>query len=200
MKDWTGNKKSLFTTLGASNHSEHQRQGADYYATNPDTIDPLFKKECFSDVIWEPACGEGHLSKKMEDWGKTVISQDLIDRNYGEGNVNFLKQTKMPCPADIITNPPYRYAKEFVEKGLELISKEKVGNLKVAMFLKLTFLEGKKRRELFNKYPPKIIYVFSERQKCAINGDFENTGSSAACYAWFVWEKDIKEYPTLKWI
>lgn len=60
------------------------------------------------------------------------------------------------------------------------------------MFLKLTFLEGKARKELFKKYPPKVVYVSSSRLKCALIGDFNNTGSSAAAYAWFVWEKDIK--------
>ena len=51
---------------------------------------------------------------------------------------------------DIITNPPYKYAKEFVEKALEVIPK---GN-KVAMFLKLQFLEGKARRKMFETSPP----------------------------------------------
>ena len=32
-KDWIGNKKSTFSTLGASSHSEHDRQVDDYYAT-----------------------------------------------------------------------------------------------------------------------------------------------------------------------
>ena len=26
MKDWTGNKKSVFTSLGASNHTDKERQ------------------------------------------------------------------------------------------------------------------------------------------------------------------------------
>ena len=64
---------------------------------------------------------------------------------------------------DIITNPPYKIAKEFVEHALEVITE----GHKVAMFLKLTFLESKKRRELFEKYPPKVIYVSSSRLQCA---------------------------------
>ena len=44
---------------------------------------------------------------------------------------------------------------------------------KVAMFLKLTFLESKARRELFERYPPKVVYVSSSRLQCAKNGDFE---------------------------
>jgi len=199
MKDWTGNKRTTFATLGASNHSEHERQENDYYATDPKTIDALFAVENFKDTIWEPACGEGHLSKKMEKHGKSVLSTDLIDRGYGTSGIDFLK-TWDAWNGDIITNPPYKYAQEFVEHAMELIKKSDVADLKVAMFLKLTFLEGQKRKKLFEKYPPKVVYVFSQRQKCAINGDFENTGSSAACYAWFVWQKDYKEETIIRWI
>ena len=44
---------------------------------------------------------------------------------------------------------------------------------RLALFLKVQFLEGKKRKELFSKYPPKVIYVSSSRIKCAKNGDFD---------------------------
>ena len=98
-------------------------------------------------------------------------------------------------PRDIITNPPYSHAQEFVEKAMELV--EEGG--KVAMFLKLTFLEGKKRKELFKKYPPKVLYVSSSRLQCAKNGDFEGVGTAIA-YGWFVWEKGYKGEPVIRWI
>ena len=37
------------------------------------------------------------------------------------------------------------------------------------MFLKVQFLEGKRRKEFFKKFPPKVVYVFSERIMCAKN-------------------------------
>lgn len=199
MKDWTGNKKSTFATLGASSHSDHDRQEDDYYATEPRVIDELFERERFGDVILEPACGEGHLSKEMEKYAKTIISEDLVYRGYGQGGVDFLKSTGK-FDGDIITNPPYKYAQEFVEKSLELINNSEVADLKVAMFLKLTFLEGQKRKKFFEKYPPEIIYVYSSRRKCALNGKFDETGSSAAAYAWFIWRKSFSGEPTIKWI
>lgn len=33
-KDWTGGNAAVFKTLGASNHTEHERQSEDYYAQN----------------------------------------------------------------------------------------------------------------------------------------------------------------------
>jgi hypothetical protein len=96
---------------------------------------------------------------------------------------------------DIITNPPYSKALEFVEHSLDIIS----SGHKVAMFLKLTFLEGKQRAKLFKENPPKRIWVSSSRLKCAKNGDFDNIGSSATAYAWFIWEKGYKGYPEIRW-
>ena len=44
---------------------------------------------------------------------------------------------------------------------------------KLILFLKIQFLEGQKRKELFKKYPPKYVYCYSARQKCAKDGEFE---------------------------
>ncbi len=198
MKDWTGDKNSIFKTLGASNHTDKERQKHDYYATEPKAIELLLEAEEFSDHIWECACGEGHLSKVLVERGYNVRSTDLIDRGYGEGGVDFLTQSE-PFDGDIITNPPYKYASEFVYKALDLIPKGR----KVAMFLKLQFLEGKKRKELFLKHPPKVIYVSSSRLLCAKNGEFEQMragGGSAVAYAWFVWVKGFKGDTIVKWI
>lgn len=72
---------------------------------------------------------------------------------------------------------------------------------KVAMFLKIQFLEGKARRKLFKKYPPKTVYVSSSRLRCAMNGDFEKYAkSTAVCYAWYVWVKGYTGDTVIKWI
>lgn len=196
-KDWTGNYNSIYKTLGASNHTDKERQEHDYYATEPKAVEILLEKETFNHKIWEPACGEGHISKVLEKAGYNVLSTDLIYRGFGEEkSFDFLKERLDYFDGDIITNPPYKYAKEFVEKALDTV---KDGH-KVAMFLKVTFLEGKARQQLFLKTPPKTIYVFSGRVKCAKNGNFDEMGSSAVAYAWFVWEKGFKGNPTIKWV
>jgi hypothetical protein len=197
-KDWTGNKNSIFKTLGASNHTDKEREVNDYYATDPIAAQLLMQNEKLHKDIWECACGGGHLSKEFEKAGYNVKSTDLIYRGYGQGGVDFLEQTEQ-FTGDIITNPPYKLAYEFIEKGMELITE---GN-KVCMFLKLQFLEGKKRKELFKKYPLKTLYVSSSRILCAKNGEFEKMkagGGSAVAYGWYVFEKGYKGEPTIKWI
>lgn len=37
-KDWVGGRASVFKTLGASNHAEHERSRYDYYATEPKAV------------------------------------------------------------------------------------------------------------------------------------------------------------------
>ena len=194
-KDWVGGKKSVFSTLGASSHSEHDREQHDYYATEPKAAHLLMGVEKFSMNIWEPACGEGHLAREFEKAGYTVKSTDLIDRGYGEGGVDFFYQDDI-FNGDIVTNPPYKYAADFVQKSLSLIPE---GN-KVAMFLKLTFLEGKERKKFFKENNPAVVYVSSSRIQCALNGKFEAYKSSAAAYAWFVWVKGYKGDTIVKWI
>lgn len=97
---------------------------------------------------------------------------------------------------DIITNPPYKYSQQFVEHALELIPEQK----KIFMFLKLTFLEGKSRRQLFETKQLKTVYVSSSRIKCAPNGDFEKVTSSAVAYAWFEFQKGYNADPKIVWI
>lgn len=198
MKDWTGNGNSIYKTLGASNHTENERENNDYYATEPKAAELLCEVEHFSPVIWECACGEGHLAKVFQANGYEIRATDLIDRGYGVGGVDFLKEN-IVFYGDIITNPPYKYAKEFVEHALETVA----DGYKVAMFLKLQFLEGKARKALFMKYPPKCIYVASGRLLCAKNGEFEKMkagGGSAVAYAWFIWEKGYNGQTVVKWI
>lgn len=191
-KDWVGNKRSIYATLGASSHVIEDREMHDYYATDPKAVELLLELETFNKFIWEPACGEGHISKTLEKYGYIVKSTDLYNRNYGEANIDFLSYPEK-WNGDIITNPPYKFAKEFVEKSLNSIS---VGN-KIAMFLKLQFLEGKSRKILFESNPPKIVYVSSSRLACAKNGIFK--GESAVCFCWFIWVKGYKGNTIIKW-
>lgn len=108
----------------------------------------------------------------------------------------YIYHWEAPAGCDIITNPPYKFAVDFTIRALNLLEP----GHKLALFLKIQFLEGKERKKLFLNFPPKKIYVSSSRLKCAINGNFENINSSAVCYAWFVWEKGYKGQTIIDWI
>lgn len=188
-KDWVGN-----ASVRNCNLRSKDAEANDYYATEPKATELLLEQETFSENIWECACGEGHISKVLEAHGYKVFSTDLVDRGYGLGIIDFLKYNdKDAFDGDIITNPPYKYAKEFVEKALDIV---KPGH-KVAMFLKLTFLEGQSRRDLFRNNPPLTVYVSSARLQCGKNGCFD--GTSMVAYAWFIWQKGHQGPTNIKW-
>ena len=188
------NTHGIYVTLGASNHCDHDREANDFYATDPKAMELLLELEQFSPKVWECACGAGHLSRVLEEHGYDVKSTDLVYRGFGEGGVDFLSSNEK-FDGDIITNPPYKYASQFVERAIESIPE---GN-KVAMLLRVLFLEGKARRLLFEKYPPKVVYIASGRIGCALGGDFEKAKGSAQAYAWFIWEKGYKGDTIVKW-
>ena len=204
------NNRGAFVCNGASNHSvTGERQPQDYYATEPKALTKFLEKfredgEEISPTVWECACGGGHLVDALHNMGYGVFYTDIVDYGYPDTILHdFFGELPFDSPdkkvnMDIITNPPYSMAKEFIEKALDVVS----DNQKVIMLLKLTFLESKKRRELFEKYPPKYIYVSSSRLQCAKNGDFEtykNGTGTAIAYAWFVWEKGYKGEPVVRW-
>lgn len=164
-KDWTGNNRSVYGTIGASNHTDKEREENDYYATSPKAVELLLEKETFSEKIWECASGEDHIAKVLRKHGHAVRCTDIIDRT-GNTIVEDFLTSPVEWFGDIITNPPYKYAQEFVERAL---SKVQHGR-KVAMYLKLTFLEGKKRQQLFNQRNLKTVYVIAGRMGCAKNG------------------------------
>ncbi len=85
MSDWIGDQNSVYKTLGASSHTKAERQQDDYYATDPRSIDYLLEKAHPQKDIWECACGEGHLSKRLMELGFNVRSTDLVYRGFGSG-------------------------------------------------------------------------------------------------------------------
>lgn len=164
-KDWTGNSKAVYSTLAASNHSETERVDNDYYATPPKAVEELLKREQLNHYVWECAVGGGHIADVLKQNGYDVRCSDIVDRGYTDTEVvDFLhtERDNNDFARDIITNPPYSMATEFVNHALDI----SMDSTKVAMFLKIQFLETRKRYELFKKYPPKKIYVFVNRVNC----------------------------------
>lgn len=187
-KDIMMSKTQLNLIMGARNGAKNKRQEDDYYATHPHAVKIFLDKlkedgVQLTNTILEPACGEGHMAEVFKEYGYEVVATDLVDRGYGT-KANFL-DNNLPIGCDIFTNPPFKLAEEFAYKGLENLEEGK----KCALFLKIQFLESKSRKKLFEQYPPKYIYVYSERQQCSMNGDFENLKAKTQAYIWIIWEK-----------
>ena len=192
MKDWTGSRGVIRSMNATKSYDERAKH--DFYATEPKAMELLLEHETFNKNVWECACGQGHLSEVLKKQGYDVLSTDLIERGYEDYTLDFLTYNG-GWKGDIVTNPPYRKAKEFTLKALDTVAE---GN-KVAMFLKITFLESKGRQELFEKHPPRYVYISRARLSCVRNGEFNKYPTSAVAYAWFIWEKGYKGEPTIRW-
>jgi hypothetical protein len=169
------------------------RHPEDFYPTPPAGTLALLGVEKFRGKIWEPACGDGRMSRVLEESGLSMMSSDLYDRGYGESGVDFL--TTRRKVANVITNPPFKLAQAFAEHALSLTSK------KVALLCRLAWLEGRKRHVLFTTTPLARVWVFSARMAMLRNGDAMLAGGGGMiAFAWYVWEHGHQGPPALGWI
>lgn len=178
---------------------DFKRETNDFYATDPNAIEvalPTLQRIGLQRNVWECACCQGHIAKVLQDKGYRVKSSDLINRGFGEVQ-DFLTCTEK-FNGDILTNPPFKSAVAFVRHGMTLLEER----AKMFLFLKVQFLESRARKELFRVHPPKVVAVYSERQKCAMNGDFKTycKNANTQCFAWFVFEKGFCGTPQITWI
>lgn len=170
------------------------RQRDDFYPTPPKATKALLAVETFEGDIWEPACGDGAISKILEAAGHQVLSTDLIDRGYGQGGIDFLLDYRTTAD-NIITNPPFKFAEQFVRHALVRSRR------KVAMLARLAWLEGKARKQLYATSPIARVWVFSERAPMLRNGDEMMAGGGGMiAFAWFIWEHGYVGKPTLGWL
>ena len=64
--------------------------GPDFFPTPRWATFALIENEKFNGEIWECACGDGTMSRVLEETGQPVRSTDLYDRGFGEAGVDFL--------------------------------------------------------------------------------------------------------------
>ena len=198
----------------AGGNPKNDRVDNDFYATDPKAVHKLLLKYSINGGnILEPCIGNGNIANAIKYFyknkGINITGVDIVDRGYP----NTIVHDYLPWETDkkfdcIITNPPYSLAKEFVEKSMTLLNEgydeDGYPNGQLIMFLKIQFLESEKRRALFEKYPPKYIYVFRNRMATWNNGEpLDCNGKKWAttmCHAWFVWEKGSTTEPIVRWL
>lgn len=166
-----------------------QAAGLDFYSTPAWATQALLNAEMVQGEVWEPCCGSGAIARVIASNGHNVVATDIASRGFG-GQRDFLKDS--PLEADwIITNPPYTGAEKFVYRALEATAARRG---KVAMLLRLAFLEGQARIELFRNTPLKRVHVFTSRV------DFVPGKSSPMPAAWFVWDHEFAGEASLGWL
>lgn len=131
---------------GISNRP-NQRAELDFYVTEPKQARLLLGIEHLSDArILEPCCGTGSIAQVLTEAGLQVEASDIANHGYGRQQDFF---TIPSFDGHIVTNPPFTRAVDFVSHALSIIPQGR----KACFFLKLTFLEGIKRRHFFDITP-----------------------------------------------
>ena len=199
-EDYKKIKTDNLTQIGSSAHADNEREKNDFYATPQSAVVNFLNcylyrdKEVLDKNLWECSCGDGAISKILENNGYNVFSSDLIDRGYGEQS-DFMTYQENVGGGDIITNPPFKLILPFLEHAIKLLEN---GN-KLIFLMRLLCLEGKQRNEFFKKYPIKYVYIHTTRIACTLP-DVQTKPASAIAYAWYVWEKGYEGETVIRWL
>ena len=169
-------KITALTLTGGNPHGT--RKSSDFYPTPWEVTQALLD---YLNIppgakIWEPACGEGHMVKVLEDNGFNVHATDIA---FGQ---DFLSETLPSGTEWIITNPPFSLADEFIEKCIS-------HNRPFALLLKSQFWHAKKRYRLFIEHPPaKILPLTWRPDFCFLDRKKGDRAAPLMEVFWCVWD------------
>ncbi|CAH1654955.1 conserved hypothetical protein [Hyphomicrobiales bacterium] len=137
--------------------SAPDRNKTDFYPT-PWEVTRAIANFLFLDGVrvWEPACGEGHMSRELERCGAIVTSTTLHDQGYGQTGVDFLTAEPPAGCEWIITNPPFALAQQFIERAIAL-------GLPSAFLLKSQYWHSSRRLALFERHFPYAVLPLTWR-------------------------------------
>jgi len=176
--------------------SAGNRNDFDFYPTPPDVTRALldYLKLPQGSRIWEPACGDGAISRVLEDAGHIVESSDIrIEGIYGECGFDFLTAIADDRRANIvITNPPFCLAEEFIYKCAYTFKMPLF-----AMLLKSQYFHAMSRLPMFRECPPSAVLALSWR--VCFRPQLKTGGTME--FSWFVWDSaqpDITIYDVLE--
>lgn len=165
-----------------------------WYVEPPSAVRALLNAVRFRGTIYDPACGGGNIPLTCIEEGFRAFGSDLVYRGFGEGGLNFLTAPPLVRPDNVIMNPPFKDALAFIQRALEIVDH------KVAVFIRLAFLESAKRKPFFETAPLSRVLVFSDRVSCPPGGtDIKAEGGKVA-YCWLVFDKDHSGPPTVGWL
>lgn len=161
-----------------------ERDPNDYYPTPYNIIEAVIDSTDwfkYRQTIWEPCCGDRRFSEALETRGHTVISHDIVE------GYNFFdwknKQANIIC-----TNPPFKFAREFISKAFEL------GVEKMVLVLPERIFASKAGLACFKKHPPSKFVNLSWREDYLGKGGAPDRSLSVA---WWERNKSVTIFDVL---
>lgn len=158
------------------------RRDLDFYPTDPMWLQPLLRREKFEGVIHEPCCGNGDLVLPLRRAGYQVEASDIA--RYGGHKV--IDALELKGMHNVLTNPPYLLAEELIRHWLAHATG------KVSVLVRLGFLEGIRRSDLYRNHPPKSIILVPVRMK--VFGK-----ASQFPHVWVTWDRGFSGPTIFQW-
>lgn len=166
-----------------------ERKPHDFYATPVDVVKNFLNGYNLPEGnILEPSAGNGNIIKAIRETGfsNNITAVELREEEVSNLNEianeviigDFFKYVPTKEFSVIIGNPPYTYAKEFIDKCFEISNENTV----IIMLLRTAFLESKSRFNFWQQHPLNELHVLSKRPS------FTGKGTDATSYSWFVWD------------
>ncbi len=170
--------------------SEYDRAERDFYPTPRTATLAVFDHLllCHDDIVWEPACGDGAMSKVLAEKVKTVVNTDIHPLMDDAVEADFYTYNPDFAFDWIITNPPYGLeADKFIERILYFCQNPG----KYGAILARNELDSAKGRARFFKDCPN----FMEKRSLLWRPRWVagSTGSPRHNYSWYFWGPDQYE-------
>lgn len=167
-----------------------ERDIHDWYVEPFECSRALFQTETFQGPIWDPACGFGRIVTQARSLGLEAYGSDIVSRSeFCEFTADFFDMGTVPTFTNIVTNPPFGRAEEFVRKSIELIPE----GGKVGAILPIVWLAGfSSKRDWLPVSPLKKVYPISPRPSMPpgrVIAEGIRPGNGTKDFCWLVWQR-----------
>lgn len=170
------------------------RNPRDFYRTPAWCVDALLNVEGLLADVFDPACGDGAILAAIQAHGAghTVHAQELDHAVALKASQRLrspvavgdsLDESACWPDADVVMNPPYRQAADFVRRALQEVPPRG----KVCALMRLNFLGSSRTRLDIVGPSSQLARVLVLPKRPSFTGD----GRSDACeYAWMIWQAE----------
>jgi hypothetical protein len=169
------------------------RDDHDFYVEPAWCSERLFAVEPFVGLIWDPAAGSGTIPRAARAAGLSNFASDIADHGCGPCQ-DFLIASAPVEAFDVVTNPPFRLARAFVERALTL------GARKTAVIFPTARLNAARWLE---PLPLAKIYLLTPRPSMPpgeVIARGERPGGGRMDFAWLVFNHGHSGPPELRWL
>ena len=171
------------------------RDPDDWYVEPEWISERLFEVETFKGEVFDPACGIGRILDAAAAAGLRTRGADIVDRRarhrFQQGDFLTAPHSKAE---NVVVNPPFRLAREFALKALEIATRKVAIVFPTARLNAATWLAST---------PLSNVLFISPRPSmppgtAILSGAKPGGGRSDFC--WLVWERDHRGTATVSWL